>query len=184
MASSTDPQDSPRRTPHVLLRGLDAFTDGLTAVLFVFGAIAMFIMVVTRYGFSYSDPSVEIIVVYCMIWGTFVGVAAAVRFGVNIRFTLLEHLFGDRGKKIIQTIANVLTLLLALGLTVSGYTLADETLMFDERMPTSLRWPVWPFHTAIFAGGILLSIQVVRSIVSLWSPDGASAQEPTDAGVI
>ena len=118
MASSTEPRGSPRRTDNIVLRGLDAFTDGATGFLFVFGAVAMFIMVVTRYGFSYSDPSVEIIVRYCMIWGTFVGIAAAVRFGVNIRFTLLEHLFGDKGRKIIQTIANVITLLLALGLTI------------------------------------------------------------------
>ena len=184
MASSTEPQGSPRSTGNVLLRGLDAFTDGLTAILFVFGAIGMAIMVVTRYGFSYSDPSVEIIVVYCMIWGTFVGIAAAVRFGVNIRFTLLEHLFEERGRRVIQTAANVITLLLALGLTISGYTLADETLMFDERMPTALRWPVWPFHSAIFAGGILLSIQIVRSLIMLWMPGGEAAQDSTDGGVI
>jgi TRAP-type C4-dicarboxylate transport system permease small subunit len=184
MAKTTEPQGSPRRTDNRVLRGLDAFTDGLTAILFVFGAIAMAIMVVTRYGFSYSDPSVEIIVVYCMIWGTFVGIAAAVRFGVNIRFTLLEHFFGEQGRKIIQTMANVITLLLALGLTISGYTLADETLMFDERMPTALRWPVWPFHGAIFIGGILLTVQVIRSIVMLWRPGGGTAEDATDSGVI
>ena len=184
MASSTEPQGSPRRTDNVLLRGLDAFTDGATGFLFVFGAMAMFVMVVTRYGFSWSDPSVEIIVRYCMIWGTFIGIAAAVRFGVNIRFTLLEHLFGERGRRIIQTTANGITLLLALGLTVSGFTLADETMMFDERMPTSLRWQVWQFHAAIFAGGILLSIQVVRSIIMLWRPGGGAVEDSADSGVI
>ena len=149
MASSPETKKGPRHRTAVLWRGLDTFVDITTGLVFVFGAIAMFIMVVTRYGFSYSDPSVEIIVRYCMIWGTFVGVAAAVRFGVNIRFTLLEHLFDQNGRRIIQTMANVITLLLALGLTISGYTLADETLMFDERMPTALRWPIWPFHGAI-----------------------------------
>ena len=166
----------------MVLRGLYAFTDGTTGFLFVFGAVAMFVMVVTRYGFSYSDPSVEIMVRYCMIWGTFVGIAAAVRFGVNIRFTLLEHLFGARGRRMIQTIANVITLVLALGLTVSGFTLADETLMFDERMPTALRWQIWPFHGAIFAGGILLSIQIIRSIVELWRKGGRAAEDAGDSG--
>lgn len=184
MASPTDPQGSPRRTDHAVLRGLDAFTDGATAFLFVFGAVAMFVMVVTRYGFSWSDPSVEIIVRYCMIWGTFVGIAAAVRFGVNIRFTLIEHLFDARGRRIIRTIANAITLLLALGLAVSGITLAEETMMFDERMPTSLRWQVWPFHAAIFAGGILLAIQIVRSIVLLWQPGSGAADETADGGAI
>lgn len=183
MVSSTKTNPRPHSRTNVLLRGLDTFVDFATVLIFIFGAVAMFAMVVTRYGFSYSDPSVEIIVRYCMIWGTFIGVAAAVRFGVNIRFTLLEHLFGDKGRRIIQTAANVITLLLALGLTVSGYTLADETLMFDERMPTALRWPVWPFHSAIFVGGCILSIQIVRSIVTLWQPRSEPAVDTPDAGV-
>ena len=167
-----------------MLRGLDAFVDVVTGLLFVFGAIAMFVMVVTRYGFSWSDPSVEIIVRYCMIWGTFIGIAAAVRFGVNIRVMLLEHLFDSRGQRIIRTLANGLTLLLALGLTISGFTLADETLMFEERMPTALRWPVWPFHAAIFAGGFLLCVQVSRSIVALWQTGDEPPRDVTDSGVI
>lgn len=183
MASPIESDTRPRSGANLLLRGLDTFVDFATVLIFIFGAVAMFVMVVTRYGFSYSDPSVEIIVRYCMIWGTFIGVAAAVRFGVNIRFTLLEHLFGDKGRRIIQTVANVITLLLALGLTVSGFTLADETLMFDERMPTALRWPVWPFHGAIFVGGCILSIQIIRSIVILWRPDGKPAGDTPDTGV-
>ncbi len=175
-------QPGPRRRMSILLRGLDVFVDIATGALFVLGAIAMFVMVVTRYGFSWSDPSVEILVRYCMIWGTFVGIAAAVRFGVNIRFTLLEHLCNDAGRRIIQTIAHVITLLLALGLTVSGFTLADETLMFDERMPTALRWPIWPFHVAIFAGGFLLSIQIIRSIVMLWQNNPEAPQASADSG--
>ncbi len=175
-------QPGPRRRMNNLLRGLDAFVDVTTGSLFVIGAISMFAMVVTRYGFSWSDPSVEILVRYSMIWGTFVGISAAVRFGVNIRFTLLEHLCSDVGRRVIQTIANILTLFLALGLTVSGFTLADETLLFDERMPTALRWPIWPFHAAIFAGGVLLSIQIIRSIILLWRNDREPSSADTESG--
>ena len=85
----------PRYTLYNLSRGLEFAVDALIGFLFVSGALAMFVMVVTRYGFSWSDPSIEILVRYSMIWGTFVGVAAAVRFGVNIRFTMLEKLLKD-----------------------------------------------------------------------------------------
>ena len=80
----------------ILLRRWNALCDGATGILFVGGAIAMFAMVVTRYGFAWSDPSIEIIVRYCMIWGTFIGISAGSRYGVNIRFTLLEHLLAAR----------------------------------------------------------------------------------------
>ena len=157
---------------NALLRGFDALCDAATGLLFVLGAAAMFVMVVTRYGFAWSDPSVEIIVRYLMIWGTFVGVSAGVRHNVNIRFTLLEHMLGASGRRLLRTLSNAITLLLAIGLAVSGYALAGETRMFNEVMPTALRWPVWPFHAAICAGGLLLSLQVARSIVQIWRPGG------------
>ena len=154
-----------------LLRRWDAVCDAATGVMFLAGALAMCAMVVTRYGFAWSDPSVEIVVRYFMIWGTFVGISASVRYGVNIRFTLLEHLLSARGEKLLRTLAHCLTLLIAAGIAISGFTFAEETKMFNEVMPTSLRWPVWPFHAAICAGGVLLCLQVLRSIVEVWRPE-------------
>ena len=80
--------------------------------------------------------------------------------------------------------AHVATLLIALAIAVSGYTLADETMMFNEVMPTALRWPVWPFHAAVCAGGVLLSIQLVRSIVDVWRPDGEAVGDTSAAGTV
>ena len=168
----------------ILLRRWNALCDGVTGILFVGGAIAMFAMVVTRYGFAWSDPSIEIIVRYCMIWGTFIGISAGSRYGVNIRFTLLEHLLNEFGRRVIRTIGHVLTLLIAAALAVSGYTFAAETMMFNEVMPTALRWLVWPFHAAISAGGVLLCIQVIRSIVGVWQSDAGPAADTADAGAI
>lgn len=167
-----------------LSRRYDAICDGVTGLLFLSGAVAMFAMVVTRYGFAWSDPSVEIIVSYSMIWGTFVGVSAGVRYGINIRFTLLEHALGETGKKAVQTVALALTFLIAVGLAASGRALVGETMMFNEVMPTSLRWPVWPFHVSILAGGAMLAIQALRSIVDLWRPGAHSAADASDVGAI
>ena len=71
----------PRGPVGSVLRGLDLVADWATAALFIVGAVAVFVMVVTRYGFAYSDPSVEILARFFMIWGTFIGVSSAVRFG-------------------------------------------------------------------------------------------------------
>jgi TRAP-type C4-dicarboxylate transport system permease small subunit len=174
----------PRSRVQSLLRGWDILCDAATGLLFIAGAVFMFAMVVTRYGFAWSDPSVEIIVRYCMIWGTFVGISAGMRYGVNIRFTLIEHLLKDRGKRILRTFSHIATLLIAIALAVSGFTLADETMMFNEVMPTALRWPVWPFHAAVFAGGVLLSLQLIRSIVEVWRPDGEFAEDASAAGSV
>lgn len=184
MALNDRNDGTPRGWASALLRGFDAVTDAATGLLFVLGAVAMFVMVITRYGFSWSDASVEIIVRYLMIWGTFVGISAGVRFGINIRFTLLEQVLGDLGRRIVQTVALSLTLLIAVALAASGWALVSETMMFNELIPTSLRWPVWPFHVAIFAGGVLLCIQAVRSLADLWRPGAHAASDATDAGAV
>jgi TRAP-type C4-dicarboxylate transport system permease small subunit len=162
------------------LRLFDALCDAATGLLFVLGAVAMFVMVITRYGFAWSDPSVEIIVRYSMIWGAFVGVSAGVRYGINIRFTLLEHVLGDAGKRAVRTISLALTLVIAVGLALAGHALFEETQMFNEVMPTSLRWPVWPFHASVAVGGALLALQVVRSIVETWT---VGISDDAEAGV-
>jgi TRAP-type C4-dicarboxylate transport system permease small subunit len=184
MTGAHDDDVGRRDGRNTLSRRYDAFCDGVTGLLFLAGAVAMFAMVVTRYGFAWSDPSVEIIVSYSMIWGTFVGVSAGMRYGINIRFTLLEHALGDTGKKAVQTVALSLTFLIAVGLAASGKALVAETMMFNEVMPTSLRWPVWPFHVSILAGGAMLALQALRSIVALWGPGAHASSDATDAGAI
>ena len=174
----------PRYTLYNLSRGLEFAVDALIGFLFVSGALAMFVMVVTRYGFSWSDPSIEILVRYSMIWGTFVGVAAAVRFGVNIRFTMLEKLFGEVGRRRMHIFSNSVSLILAIGLAISGWALAEETLLFNEIMPTALRWQIWPFHGAIFVGAILLILQIVSSLLKLISKKQESfAIDTSDLGI-
>ena len=183
----TDIDDGPverRGGAGALPRLFDIVLDGLTGLLFLLGAIAMFVMVVTRYGFAWSDPSVEILVLYLMIWGTFVGVSAGVRYGINIRFTLLEHVLGDTAKKAVQSLALFLTFLIALGLAASGQALVRETMMFNEVMPTSMRLPIWPFHGAILAGGGLLALQALRSLLLLWRPGARAATDASDVGAI
>lgn len=184
MTDAHDPDVGRRGSGNPLSRRYDAFCDGATALIFLTGAVAMFAMVVTRYGFAWSDPSVEILVRYSMIWGTFIGVSAGVRYGINIRFTLLEHVLGETGRKVVQTAALVLTFLISVGLAASGEALAAETMMFNEVMPTSLRWPIWPFHLAILAGGVMLALQTVRSILALWRPGAHAAADVSDAGAI
>ena len=42
---------------------------------------------------------------------------------------------------------------------------ADLTMMFNEVMPTALRWPIWIFHLSAATGGGLLALQSLRAAV-------------------
>lgn len=150
-------------TSHVALRFLDSLTAMTTGVLLYVACVFMFIMVITRYVFSYSDPSVEIIARYMMIWAAFIGVSAAVQSDSNIRFTLVEQLLPPTAKRIFKTVACLVGAAISLAIMYSGIVLVEETHMFNEVMPTALRWPVWIFHLSIAVGGGLLAVQSIRA---------------------
>lgn len=156
---------------------LDRLADRATALLFLVASVMMFAMVITRYLFAWSDPSVEIIGRYLVIWGTFLGVGCATRRDVNIRFTLLETALGRRARRVVRSGGCALAAVFAVGLALSGASVVEETRMFNEVMPTALRWPIWIFHAALPVGGALLALQLLRLMVRAWRDDEAAPGE-------
>lgn len=165
MPAGTEPVFEERGAAGAVLRFLDMLTGITTGLLLYIACLFMFAMVITRYLFAYSDPSVEIIARYLMIWATFIGVSAGVRTNSNIRFTLLEQLLPEGPKRALRCAASGIGAAIALGMTYSGTVLVDETMMFNEVMPTALRWPIWIFHLSIAVGGALLVLQFLRAAV-------------------
>ncbi|MBM3488188.1 MAG: TRAP transporter small permease [Alphaproteobacteria bacterium] len=162
-----------------VLRFVDRLADHTTGLLFLVASVMMFAMVVTRYVFAWSDASVEIIARYMMIWATFLGVAAAARRDINIRFTLIEAMLGPRGRRLFRTFGYLLAAVFAIGLGLSGVSLVDETRMFNEVMPTALRWPIWIFHAAVPVGGFLLALQLLVLVARIWrGTDDVGGGEP------
>lgn len=145
------------------LRWLDRLTGLTTGLLLYVACLFMFAMVITRYLFAYSDPSVEIIARYMMIWAAFIGVSGAVRSDSNIRFTLVEHILPAAPRRVFRATGCFVAAAISLAITYSGIVLVDETMMFNEVMPTLLRWPIWIFHLSVATGGALLALQSLRA---------------------
>lgn len=152
-------------TVEAVLRWFDSVTAVATGLLIYVACLFMFAMVITRYFFAYSDASVEIIARYMMIWATFIGVSCAVKGGGNIRFTLVEQMLPPAGRRALTIAGYVVAIAICAAITWSGIALVGETIMFDERMPTALRWPIWVFHVSVPLGGGLLVLQFVRAIL-------------------
>jgi TRAP-type C4-dicarboxylate transport system permease small subunit len=165
VSSGTKPVFEERGAVGAVLRFFDALTGITTGLLLYIACVFMFAMVITRYLFAYSDPSVEIVARYMMIWASFIGVSAAVRTDSNIRFTLLEQLLPEGAKRALRCFVSCVAAAISLGLMYSGIVLVEESIMFNEVMPTALRWPIWIFHLSIAVGGGLLILQCLRAAV-------------------
>ncbi|MBT5458283.1 MAG: TRAP transporter small permease [Rhodospirillaceae bacterium] len=177
MSADPEKKEETQGASHAALRFLDSLTGITTGLLLYIACIFMFIMVITRYVFSFSDPSVEIIARYMMIWAAFIGVSTAVQTDSNIRFTLVEQILPPAAKRIFKTLGCVVGAAISLAIMYSGIVLVEETMMFNEVMPTALRWPIWIFHLSIAVGGGLLTLQSIRSAGNIFrgiAPDTAA----------
>jgi C4-dicarboxylate transporter DctQ subunit len=179
MSAEPETIEETRGPWNAAMRFLDTLTATTTGLLLYIACLFMFAMVVTRYVFSYSDPSVEIIARYMMIWAAFIGVSAAVRSDSNIRFTLIEQLLPPTVKRYFRTAACVVGVFISVAIMYSGIVLVEETRMFNEVMPTALRWPVWIFHLSIAVGGGLLTLQFIRAASNVFR--GIDTHDPNNA---
>lgn len=161
-----------------LLGSITRTTEVASGMLLLLATVAMFAMVITRYLAGWSDPSVEILARYAMIWATFLALAGAVRTDSEIRFTLVETLLPGRSRKVFRTVGLLVAAALVAGLAASGIALVDETMEFNEVMPTALRWPIWLFHAAVPAGAIVVALQFLAQAVTVWRESETSGTAP------
>lgn len=178
MAGGPGAASRPRGAVAAVLRWFDSVTSITTGLLIYIACVFMFAMVVTRYLFAYSDPSVEIIARYLMIWATFIGVSCAVRTGSTIRFTLVERMLRPRARRIFVAAGHAVAMAICGAVAWSGIELVDETMMFNEVIPTALRWPVWIFRLSVAVGAVLLCLQFLRAII-----EGVNGQSHEGPGV-
>jgi len=163
--------------PRPLRAGLIALQDTAQAVLIVLSSAMIFVLVLTRYLLGYSDASVEEIARYFAIWGTFLGISTAHRRGFSIRFSLLEHLLPNTGKRILASVVWMTCAVASFGLAWAGWELAVESRMLGEVMQTGLRLPLWIPRASVGVGAVLLGIEFLVSSLKAMTGDPSPASE-------
>lgn len=146
--------------------------DSLLAALVLLSSVTIFVMVITRYVFAYSDASAENIARYLAIWGTLIGLATAHRRGFNIRFSMLEHILPPMARKVWETLINLACLGFCIFLGWAGWELIAETRMLGEVMQTGFPLPLWIPRAAVALGALLLAIEYALDIDRIWSGNG------------
>lgn len=136
-------------------------------------AIGITWQVFTRYFLGFSNQSLEFIVVYLVVWSTFIGLATAERRDLHVRFTVVEAILPPAGRRALRLLARLVALAVVLALAWMGFELILESRLFGEQLPTALRLPLWIPKMAIAIGAALLALQYLVSIHRIWSEDEA-----------
>lgn len=144
-----------------ILRWLDEHLEEyILVILSTFTVVIIFSQVVLRYIFSSSLPWSEEIARYAFIWLIYVGVSYGVKRQKHLSVDVITMLFNDKGRIIINMIANVLFLIFALVITYYGIDIVGRI----TRESAALGIPMEYVYLALVVGMILTSIRLIQNI--------------------
>ena len=144
-----------------ILRWLDEHLEEyILVILSIFTVVIIFSQVVLRYIFSSSLPWSEEIARYAFIWMIYVGVSYGVKRQKHLSVDVITMLFNNKGKIIINMIANVLFLIFALVITYYGIDIVGRI----TRESAALGIPMEYVYLALVVGMILTAIRLLQNI--------------------
>ncbi len=121
--------------------------------------------VIGRYAFGYSLYWAEEVLVYLMIWGVFIGVAAVAFNGDHLNMDLFSSNLGDPWKTIINA-CMLVVLLLCCGFAISQSWKVVSLFYMAGQVSVAAGIPKAIPHAALLIGFILMLLAVVIRIRS------------------
>ncbi|AZO94540.1 TRAP transporter small permease [Halocella sp. SP3-1] len=137
-------------------------TNFITKMLLSVMVFITFILVISRFIFSYSFPWVEELTRYLMVWLVLLGAAVVLRIDKHISV----NFFSDYFSKTLKTILNIIFQLLIIGylviLTVVGYRAAN--MMWILKSP-SMGFPLFWVYLALPVSSVMMIVYAVNQII-------------------
>nr|WP_230309204.1 TRAP transporter small permease [Planomicrobium sp. YIM 101495] len=123
--------------------------------------LVLFINIILRYFFSANTSWAEEFIRYAMIWIAFIGSAICFRRGIHVGVDLLINYFSGKGKVILQTIINVVSILFMALLVKYGIDLVLFSMNTGQITP-SLEIKTFWIYLAIPLGAVLSIFHIVH----------------------
>lgn len=104
---------------------LDRVLDWFVAAVVAFLALIVASQFVDRYLVDIPISAPDVYVRVGLAWLTFVGFAAAVRAGENIRIELIDHVLGSGGQRALAVVFDLMLLVVLVMLVIKGWTVFE-----------------------------------------------------------
>ena len=144
--------------------GLKHILNVLLAVL----VVAVFLQVFFRYVLKNPIAWTEELSRYSLVWLTFLGAAYAVSLKQNISIEIIRNKLPLIGKKIMYTIATLVSLLFCIYLIKYGYILASSSM---KQLSPVLRVPMGLVYYIIPVSAFLFGINLIDMLVKEWKKE-------------
>lgn len=138
--------------------------DMVSGGLLFIGLAMLFYGVIMRYVFNEPIAWVDEISKYFIIWGTYIGMAVALRDNHHIRVDMLYSVVPDKFKKMMNLFADALGILFCGLLLIYGSELVLNKLQSgQESMDVGV--PLWIVYSIMPISGFLFGVRFVESLI-------------------
>lgn len=136
-------------------------------VFILVATILAFSGTVMRYCFSYSVEWFEQVIIYLIIWSTFIVISLLTEENKHVCATFLVIRFSRNVRRVIDIVACVPPLIFCALCSYWGWQIVNMAYITGERSTTSLNAPLWIMYMAIPTGLALVVIRYIRRIYRL-----------------
>jgi TRAP-type C4-dicarboxylate transport system permease small subunit len=145
-----------------LVQRIESVTTKICTYLLVVMSVIVVVQVFSRYLFNYSFVWAEELVRYLMIWMVMIGSALVQSKNDHIRIDFFPRLAGPRGRRIMETVFRLCTLVFLTIIIYKGVQASYFNRLFESSgLRISMFWP----SLAIPFGGILIGAYTAASLV-------------------
>nr|WP_246407415.1 TRAP transporter small permease [Geomicrobium halophilum] len=135
----------------------------LTSIMVIITALQIFMRFVLGSSLEWSEELAR----YCFIWMIYIGISYGVKKQRHIKVDVLMLLFKDKGKVILNMIANVIFLAFAIFIVIYGTNIAVQIFGWGQTSP-GLGLPMAFVYFATPAGMSLTVIRLIQQLVKQW----------------
>jgi TRAP-type C4-dicarboxylate transport system permease small subunit len=142
----------------------DHFEETLLIVFSMIMVIVITLQVFMRHVMGASLSWSEELARYCFIWLVYVGISYGVKKQRHIKVDVVLILLKERGKIILNLIANVLFLGFAIFIIIYGSRITGQLMGFGQTSP-ALSLPMWIVYAATPVGMALTSFRIIQQML-------------------
>jgi len=126
-------------------------------------SILIFVQVLNRYFFQYPVDWLEELARYVFIWATYIGFSVVTSEDRHLEVKFIRELVGDNGRRWIQIISYIITIIFCLYVTIHSGKMAYQMFQFGETS-ASLQIPMAFIYASIPVG---IGLMGVKSLLKL-----------------
>lgn len=146
-------------------RGLTAFENFCLAAGTALAVTIATLQVILRYVGGTGLFWAEELVVYTIVWTTFLAAGAAVRSGEHLTVELINLAVGDRNMGVLARVIGVVGAAAGVALTVFGTELVLTARDYGQLSP-ALQLPMWIVYLAMPLSGVLMTIRFLQQVIA------------------